>query len=107
MLTGIDPRRSSIYRTSFGGMSSMYKYRQSPCQPKWQRISAGLCMLLVFAIGCIQARAQATQGSIIGTVRDPNGSVVPNAVVTLTNTGEGTERTARTSTVGDYQFLDV
>ena len=81
--------------------------RQSLYQPQWQRISAWLCMLLAFAIGCIQVRAQATQGSVIGTVKDPNGSVVPNAVVTLTNTGEGTQRTAHTSTVGDYQFLDV
>lgn len=64
-------------------------------------------MLLAFVLGCVQARAQATQGSVIGTVKDPNGSVVPDAMVTLTNTAEGTQRTTRTSTVGDYQFLDV
>ena len=63
--------------------------------------------LLAFALACIQVHAQATQGSVVGTVKDPNGSVVPDATVTLTNTDEGTQRTARTSAVGDYQFLDV
>ena len=33
--------------------------------------------------------------------------MVPNATVTLTNTDEGTMRTTKTNSVGDYQFLDV
>ena len=73
----------------------------------WQRMFAAGAMLLAFAVACIQVQAQATQGSVVGTVKDPNGSVVPDATVTLTNTDEGTQRTARTSAVGDYQFVDV
>src|ERR1700733_10291165 len=73
----------------------------------WQRMFAACAMLLAFAVACIQVQAQATQGSVVGTVKDPNGSVVPDATVTLTNTDEGTQRTARTSAVGDYQFVDV
>jgi hypothetical protein len=64
-------------------------------------------MLLAFALSCMLVHAQATQGSVVGSVKDPNGSVVPNAMVTLTNIAEGTQRTARTSATGDYQFLDV
>ena len=85
----------------------MCEYRYSLSQRKWPCVFAAMCMLLAFAAGCIQIHAQATQGSVLGTVKDPNGSVVPNAAVTLTNTDEGTQRTARTNGTGDYQFLDV
>ena len=73
----------------------------------WQRGPAAVLVLLAFAFACIQLHGQATQGSVIGTVKDPNGAVVAGALVTLTNTGEGTQRTARTTSVGDYAFLDV
>jgi hypothetical protein len=76
-------------------------------EPKWRRLLALCTMFPALVFGCIEVRGQATQGSVIGTVKDPNGAVVAAAAVTLTNTDEGTERTTRTSAVGDYQFLDV
>ena len=72
-----------------------------------RRMLALVGMLPALALACVQVHAQATQGSVIGTVKDPNGSVVANATVTLTNTDEGAQRTARTNDVGDYRFLDV
>ncbi len=66
-----------------------------------------LSLLLVLALASTEARAQATQGSIIGSVKDAAGAVVPNAIVTLTNTDEGTVRTAKSNGVGDYHFQDV
>jgi hypothetical protein len=33
--------------------------------------------------------SQATSGTLIGTVQDPSGAVVPNASVTITDTLEG------------------
>jgi len=36
------------------------------------------------------AFAQVTTGSILGTVRDTTGAVVPNATITITDTGKGT-----------------
>jgi len=48
-----------------------------------------------------------TQGSILGSVKDAQGAVIPNAVVTLTNTDEGTVRSAKSNGVGDYRFQDV
>ncbi|HUX45888.1 MAG TPA: TonB-dependent receptor, partial [Terracidiphilus sp.] len=63
--------------------------------------------LLAFALPCFQMHAQSTQGSIVGSVKDSEGAVIPNAAVTLTNTGEGTVRMARANSVGDYRFLDV
>lgn len=67
-----------------------------------------LCSLLL-ALGIFSrpAAAQSTQGSIIGAVKDPSGSVVRNAVVTLTNTDEATSRQALTNSGGDYRFVDV
>ncbi len=51
--------------------------------------------------------AQSIQGSIIGTVQDTAGAVVPAASVTLTNLDEGSTRTTTTNGAGDYQFLDA
>ncbi len=64
-----------------------------------------LGLLLVFA--CMQTRAQFTQGSIIGSVKDSAGAVIPRATVTLTNTDEGAIRATRSNAVGDYRFVDV
>ena len=66
-----------------------------------------VALLLALALTAIPAHSQATQGSVAGTVKDPNGSVVANATITLINTDEGAQRTTKTNTVGDYQFLDV
>ncbi|HEY1160305.1 MAG TPA: carboxypeptidase-like regulatory domain-containing protein, partial [Terracidiphilus sp.] len=66
---------------------------------------ATLGLLLVLA--CMQGRAQSTQGSIVGSVKDRAGAVVPGALVTLTNTDEGAIRTTKSNGVGDYQFQDV
>jgi hypothetical protein len=45
---------------------------------------------------------QAESGTIVGTVRDPNGSVVPNAAVFLTNQATGFARSATTNNSGQY-----
>ena len=41
-------------------------------------------------------------GSIVGTVKDPTGAVIPNAKVTATEAGKGFERTAITDSSGYY-----
>ena len=64
-------------------------------------------IVLTLMLSCTSAWSQATQGSVVGSVKDPKGAVVPNASVTLTNTAEGTVRTTSTNSVGDYRFIDV
>jgi hypothetical protein len=59
-----------------------------------------LCML-VFASAVM---AQATSGSIAGTVTDPNGAVVPGAKVTAVHTPTGREYHAESSDAGLYSF---
>jgi hypothetical protein len=48
-----------------------------------------------------------TTGSISGTVKDPSGSVVPDAMVTLRNTATGVQQTAQTGADGVYGFPSV
>jgi hypothetical protein len=64
-------------------------------------------LLLVLALSCSHGWAQATQGAIIGVVKDTTGAVVTSATVKLTNTDEGTFRTVKTNGVGDYRFVDA
>lgn len=51
--------------------------------------------------------AQATQGTVLGTVKDPSGAVIPHAQVTITNTDTGVVRSTETSSSGSYQFLTL
>ena len=64
-------------------------------------------LLIGFVLTSVQGHPQATQGAIIGTVKDSAGAVVPNAAVTLTNAEEGAVRSTKSNSVGDYRFLDV
>lgn len=50
------------------------------------------------------ATAQTVNGVISGTVVDPSGAVVPNATVTITNTGTGASQTTKTGSGGEYRF---
>jgi hypothetical protein len=51
--------------------------------------------------------AQSTFGTILGTVKDPSGSLIPMATVTLMNTGTNAERSTVSDTNGAYQFVNV
>ena len=52
--------------------------------------------------------AQTTSSATLrGTVKDPNGAVVPNATVTLTLTSTQSERSTKTSGDGVYTFTSV
>lgn len=46
--------------------------------------------------------AQSTFGTILGTVTDPSGAVVSNAVITVTNQGENISRDVRSDAQGNY-----
>jgi hypothetical protein len=50
------------------------------------------------------AHAQATRGSIAGTVKDASGAVIPGATVTVTNTDTNSTRTTVTNTLGFYRI---
>ncbi len=63
-----------------------------------------LTSLLLISIAAI---AQSTFGTLLGTVKDPSGSVIPNATVKITNTDENTVRTIQVNSNGDYEAVNT
>jgi hypothetical protein len=59
-------------------------------------------LLGAFILNVPGARGQAVYGSIVGTVTDPQGTVVPGAKVTITNLAKGTVQEATTNESGNY-----
>jgi Carboxypeptidase regulatory-like domain len=57
-----------------------------------------LCLLLAG----LPFLAAAQEATVVGTVTDPAGSVVPNVTITVTNTDTGYVRTFTTNDVGQY-----
>jgi hypothetical protein len=55
----------------------------------------------------IKVYPQSTFGSVLGTVRDASGSVVPNATVKLINVDENTSRSLMTNGKGDYEAVNA
>jgi hypothetical protein len=66
-------------------------------------------LLLAFSLFVLPgpAMAQSTFGSIVGTVKDPSGGMIPGATVTLTDIGTSATRTVRTDPQGSYAFVNV
>ena len=53
------------------------------------------------------ALGQSTSGTILGTVKDPGGSVVAEAVVVLRNEGTSASRSTITNDTGSFQFVNL
>ena len=75
----------------------------------YKHVLRTLCGLLaVFVLlGVPNSYSQSTQGSIVGTIRDKAGALVPGAPITLKNTGEGAVRNTTSNAAGEYSFVDV
>jgi hypothetical protein len=65
-----------------------------------------MCFL---GLASLALRAQITTTTMVGTVADKSGAVVPNVRVTATNTGTNLERSVNTNEQGEYriEFLPV
>ena len=55
----------------------------------------------------IATYAQSTFGTILGSVKDNSGAIVPKATVKLTDTDENTSRETTTNGNGDYEFVNT
>jgi hypothetical protein len=65
----------------------------------FSRLAAALLCAAAFAL---TAAAQSNKGTITGTITDPNGAVVKEAKVTVTNVATGETREATTGDEGSY-----
>ncbi len=61
-----------------------------------------ITLLLAINMGAAHARAQGLNGTIVGTVTDQEGAVVPNATIALVNDATGFRRTAVSNDSGQY-----
>jgi hypothetical protein len=61
----------------------------------------------VQALSVAPARAQVDTGTILGTVKDQSGAILPGATVTITHEGQGFTLTAVTRDDGTYIFTPV
>ena len=66
--------------------------------------SLGLCIVLLFSVATLSS-AQLVGGAIQGTVKDPQGAVLPGASVVVRNAGTGATRELTTDPNGHYQVL--
>src|SRR6266481_3155041 len=82
--------------------SHRWRHRMSSHLP-WKILSCGLAACLLFPL---LLNAEVT-GSVLGTVTDPSGATVANAVVILRNANTGLERRVQANSSGVYEFLAV
>ncbi len=68
-----------------------------------------LSLLALVLVCAVSGAAQTTSTTILGTVSDASGAVLPGATVTVTNVKTGVKRQDVTSSTGDFSFplLDV
>src|SRR5437879_13666451 len=66
-----------------------------------------IAVLLLMICGSLSVQGQTIFGRISGTVQDKSGAVVPNAAVTVTNTGTNLVRTATTDGSGFYTVTNL
>ena len=64
-----------------------------------------LCVLLLVTAGF--GYSQAVNATLLGTVTDSSGAVVPNAKVTVTEVNTGVNRSGQTNESGNYTFPDL
>ena len=62
-----------------------------------------LCLLMLG----LSFAASAQTATVVGTITDPSGSVVPNVTVTATHVETGRVRTTKASEAGQYLFADI
>lgn len=64
-----------------------------------------LCVaLLMVSLTCLPVHGQNITADVLGTVTDPNGSVVSDATVTIQNTDTNAQRSTKTNDNGEFIF---
>src|ERR687891_466806 len=67
----------------------------------------GLLSFTMSVLLCAPARAQVDTGTILGTVKDQSGAVLPGATVTITHEGQALTLSTVTREDGTYTFTPI
>jgi hypothetical protein len=81
-------------------------FRASHRQLIWAEAFAAVFAVCIMLVS-LPAAAQTSYGSVIGTVTDPTGAVVPGVAIKLVNSATSESHSAKTDEHGDYEFLDL
>ncbi|MBV8810736.1 MAG: TonB-dependent receptor, partial [Acidobacteriaceae bacterium] len=73
----------------------------------WQMTRRPAAVAVLLFVSAVLAVAQVDTGSILGTVKDTSGAVVPGATVTLRNEDTGLVQTTTSGSAGEYAFSPV
>jgi hypothetical protein len=63
--------------------------------------------ILVFLCAALPGFSQVERASIVGTIRDSSGSVIPGVSVKITNEGTNTSVTLNTDAACDYSATNL
>jgi hypothetical protein len=73
-----------------------------------QRASfAALLILFFFSSAIVFAQSAGNSGTLYGTVTDPSGAIIQNAIVSIANPVSGYKRETTTDSLGHYQFTNL
>src|SRR5258708_33944829 len=64
-------------------------------------------ILFATLVGATQLQAQTVMGTVLGTVRDPSGAVIPGTQVLVKNIETGVVRNVTTDDLGNYTVPSV
>jgi hypothetical protein len=76
----------------------------NPFRGSQYKFTAVIAIGLLVLVSALNGRAQQITGSIVGTVKDPQGAVLPGASVKATNADTGFSRVATTAADGAYRI---
>ncbi|MCI0621285.1 MAG: carboxypeptidase regulatory-like domain-containing protein [Acidobacteria bacterium] len=80
---------------------SSFSLARSPLKQRCSAEIVWVVWLWIF-VSCSAAFSQSATGTILGTLKDPSGAVVPGVKVTVVNQGTNLSRSVSTSESGDY-----
>ena len=64
-------------------------------------------VVIIIITSSVPLMSQTFRGSVLGTVTDPNGAVVPDATVTARNISTGLTRSTQTDSFGNYTLAEL
>jgi len=93
------PRAASVAQPVSSGLA----------RARGPKLRAILLVVLLSLVGLASMRAQQVTATLVGTVTDSQGAVIPDASLKATNLATGISHTSASGTLGDYriEFLPV